>query len=101
MPDLTAIYNALDVNEPLPATDDVRYVDLSAVRGESKIAPKLMQRIKNSGAHASHHLLMGHTKCGKTTELNRTAHLLEKEGYATVYFDVVEQATRTFEYTTV
>jgi hypothetical protein len=44
---------------------------------------------------------MGHTKCGKTTELNRTAHLLKNDGYLTVFFDVAEFATRTFEYTTV
>jgi len=101
MPDLTAIYNAFDVDEPLPADDDQRYVDLSGVRGDSKIARKLVQRIKNAGERASHHLVMGHTKCGKTTELNRTARLLENEGYATVFFDIEEVATRTFEYSTI
>ena len=44
---------------------------------------------------------MGHTKCGKTTLLNRTAFLLQQDGYATVFFDVAELASRTFEYTTV
>lgn len=101
MPDLTAVYNAFDIDEPLPADDDIRYVDLSAVRGDSKIARKLVQRIKNARGTASHHLVMGHTKCGKTTELNRTTRLLEEEGYATVFFDVAEVATRTFEYAAV
>lgn len=100
MPDLTAIYNSFDSDIPLPAEDDARYVDLSKVRGQ-QVAKRLTQQIKNAGQRPSHHLLMGHTKCGKTTELNRTAHLLEKEGYLTVFFDVAEVATRTFEYTMV
>ncbi len=33
MPDLTAIYNAFDADEPLPADDDARCVDLFTVRG--------------------------------------------------------------------
>ena len=101
MIDLIKIYNAFDADKPLPANDDARYVDLSEVRGDSKISRKLVQRIKNAPLWSSHHLLMGHTKCGKTTELNRTARLLEEEGYITVVFDVAEVATRTFEYTTV
>lgn len=103
MPDLAAVYNAFDVDEPLPADDTMRYVDLSSVRGGSNISRKLVQRIKNAStkANQSHHLLMGHTKCGKTTELLRTARLLEEQGFATIFFDVAEIATRTFEYTTV
>jgi hypothetical protein len=102
MPDLTEIYNAFDADEPLPATDDARYVDLSPVRGDSRIAQRLAQKIKFAKkAGESHHLLMGHTKCGKTTELNRTALLLENENYVTVFFDIADMATRTFEYTTV
>lgn len=101
MVDLIAVYNAFNVDEPLPAYDTDRYVDLSAVRGESKIAKKLVQRIKNARNSPSQHLIMGHTKCGKTTELNRTVHLLAEEGYATVFFDIAEVATTSFEYTTV
>jgi hypothetical protein len=102
MADLTEIYNAFDADEPLPATDDARYVDLSPVRGDNKIAQRLAQKIKFAKkAGQSHHLLMGHNKCGKTTELNRTALILEKEKYATVCFDIADMATRTFEYTTV
>ncbi len=103
MLDLISIYNAFDVEEPLPADDNIRYVDLTKVRGGSNISRKLLQRIRNASArgNASHHLVMGHTKCGKTTELNRTVRLLEEEGYVTVFFDVAEAATRTFEYTTV
>jgi hypothetical protein len=101
MPDLTAIYNAFDSDEPLPG-DDVRYVELAAVRGESKIARKLVQRIKNAREPASYHLVMGHTKCGKTTELNRTRRLLEDEGYVTVFVDTAEMlGLRSFEYTAV
>ena len=70
-PDLAAIYDSLNSEEPLPASDDDRYVDLSAVRGEMNIARRLVQRITNARKGVSHHLLMGHTKCGKTTELNR------------------------------
>ncbi len=100
MPDLTAIYNTFDIEKPLPADDDERYVDLSAVRGQ-KVAKQLAQRIKNATTNQSHHLLMGHNKCGKTTELNRTALLLKNDQYITVFFDVADTATRTFEYSTV
>jgi len=100
MVDLTVIYNSFDVDEPLPAEDDARYVDLSKVRGQ-QVAKRLAQQIKNARQKPSHHLLMGHTKCGKTTELSRTAHLLKQEKYLTVFFDVAEVATRTFEYTMV
>ena len=99
MLDLAAIYNSFDADEPLPAEDDARYVDLSNVRGQ-QVAQRLAQQIKNAGQKPSHHLLMGHNKCGKTTELNRTAHLLKQEKYLTVFFDVAEEATHTFEYTT-
>lgn len=99
MLDLAAIYNSFDADEPLPAEDDKRYVDLSKVRGQ-QVAKRLAQQIKNAGQKPSHHLLMGHNKCGKTTELNRTAHLLKQEKYLTVFFDVAEEATHTFEYTT-
>lgn len=99
--DLAKIYNAFDAEEALSADDDVRYVDLSSVRGETNVSRKLVQRVKNAPSDNSHHLLMGHTKCGKTTELNRTARLLEREGYLTIRFDIAEMATRTFEYTTV
>ncbi len=97
----SAAYNAFNADEPLPGDDEARYVDLSSVRGDTKIAQRLVQRIKNSENNASCHLLMGHTKCGKTTELNRAAFMLEREGYASVFFDVAEEATRQFEYTTV
>jgi len=99
--DLAKIYNAFDSDEPLPADDNVRYVDLSEVRGQSKTAKKLVQKILNAPGHTSHHLLMGHTKCGKTTELLRTQRYLEEKNYATVFFDVADLASRTFEYTTV
>jgi len=99
--DLAKIYNAFDSDEPLPADDDARYVDLSPVRGQSKTARKLLQKVLNAPGHTSHHLLMGHTKCGKTTELLRTGRLLEEKNYATVFFDVADMASRTFEYTTV
>ena len=101
MLDLTRIYNAFDSDQPLPANDDLRYVDLSEVRGQSKTARKLVQKILNVSGYTSHHLLMGHTKCGKTTELLRTQRFLEEKGYATVFFDVADIASRTFEYTTV
>ena len=61
MLDLAAIYNIFDADEPLPADDNIRYVDLSSVRGESKITRKLLQRIVNAGNRPSQHLLMGHT----------------------------------------
>ena len=96
-----AAYNAFNADEPLPGNDTDRYVDLSSVRGHTKVANRLVQRIKNAPENCSHHLLTGHTKCGKTTELNKAAHMLEEAGYATVVFDVAEEASRQFEYTTV
>lgn len=101
MVDLADIYNAFDAEEPLAADDTARYVDLSAARGDMQVARRLVQRIKNAGQQPSHHLLTGHTKCGKTTELNRTARQLEDNGYATVFFDAADDAkTYAFEYTT-
>lgn len=101
MPDLAAIYRAFDAFEPLPADDDVRYVDLASVRG-SKIAHRLANRIRMAGNELSYHLVMGHTKCGKTTELNRAVRMLREHNYFTVMFDVEEQISgRTFEYTAV
>lgn len=101
MVDLADVYNAFDAEQPLPADDTVRYVDLSAVRGDMHVAHRLVQKIKNSGDQPSHHLLTGHTKCGKTTELNRTVRRLEEDGYATVFFDAADDAkTYAFEYTT-
>ncbi len=75
-------------------------MDLTKVQGSGNIGARLVQRIKNANTAPSHHLLMGHTKCGKTTLLNRTRHLLEQEGYVTVFFDIAEEAGRAFEYTT-
>jgi hypothetical protein len=100
MPDLVGVYNGFNADEPLSAREDPRYVELYSVWG-SKVAPLLKNKIVNAGNTPSHHLLMGHTKCGKTTELNRLARSLEDDGYVTVVFDVAEVATRTFEYTTV
>jgi len=103
MINLGRIFHAFDIDKPIRADDNERYVDFSSVRGGSRISARLVQRIINAAEEAdcSHHLLMGHTKCGKTTELLRTARLLEENGYATVYFDIAEVASREFEYTTV
>ncbi|NJL57977.1 hypothetical protein HC928_24775 [bacterium] len=101
MLDLAAIYRAFDAFEPLPADDNVRYVDLAPVRG-SRIAHRLTRRIQMAGDKPSYHLVMGHTKCGKTTELNRAVGMLSEHKYFTVMFDVEEQLSgRTFEYTSV
>lgn len=101
MDGLTEIYNAFDAEEPLAADDITRYVDLSAARGNMRIASRLVQRVVNAGRKPSHHLLTGNTKCGKTTELNRTVRALEQQGYATVFFDAADDAsTYAFEYTT-
>jgi hypothetical protein len=100
--DLTGIYRAFDIDEPIEADDNERYVDLAPVRGEIEVAGDLVQCIVNAGDKPSHLLLMGHTKCGKTTELNRTNRRLRDTQYATVFFDVAQDAdTLAFEYTTV
>lgn len=102
MADLAAIYGAFRVDEPIPADDDARYVDLAHVRGQIKVAARLAERVKRAGPSPSHHLLMGHTKCGKTTELNRVALRLRQERYVVVVVDVeATLGTRSFEYTTV
>lgn len=102
MADLTAVYNSFDAEDALPADDTERYVDLSAVRGNMRIAHRLVKRIELAGQQPSYHLLTGHVKCGKTTELNRTAQQLEQRGYATVVFDVTKEAqTYAFDYTAV
>ena len=102
MPDLRRLFNLFSVDKPLGDEDGDLYVDLSGVRGENKVARKLVTRIKNAGTEVSHQLVMGHTKCGKSTEVNRTAYILEhNEDYATVRFDMANIAGRGFEYTTV
>ncbi|HEX8273672.1 MAG TPA: hypothetical protein VF615_13635 [Longimicrobiaceae bacterium] len=102
MPDLVAVYNSFDAEDPLLADDTERYVDLSSVRGNMRIAPRLVKRIELAGQQPSYHLLTGHVKCGKTTELNRTAKQLEQKGYATVVFDITKEAqTYAFDYTAV
>jgi hypothetical protein len=101
MIDLRKIYNAFNADEPLPGTDNARYVDLRKVRGNNDIPKRLLLRIENSNPRYSYTLLRGHNKCGKTTELNKARLLIDEAGYVTVMFDVAESAARTFEYTTV
>lgn len=95
------LHNAFDEDEPLPASDDVRYVDFSPVRADLSVVNWLVQAIEFAGDKPAYQLLRGHTKCGKTTELNRTARRLEEAGYVPVLFDVADVATRTFEYSAV
>ena len=70
MDGLSDIYNGFDAEEPLAADDVARYVDLSAARGNMRIAGRLVQRVLNAGEKPSHHLLIGNTKCGKARRRN-------------------------------
>lgn len=86
---LDAVYRACDPDLPLSA-DDVRYVDLSAVRGTKQIAKTISRSIARSGQFHQQ-LLTGHRGCGKSTELLRLKAELESEQFFVVYLDTQEQ----------
>ena len=83
-------YSQCDPGYALPA-NDVRYVDLSKVRGEhGKIIDTIERSIRRSNSNTCTYLISGHRGSGKTTELFRLQKKLKDNGYFCVYFDVGE-----------
>ncbi|MBI3762612.1 MAG: ATP-binding protein [Chloroflexi bacterium] len=83
-------YNAVNPDVPLQSGDP-RYVDMSEVRGGDDLARLLAERLRRSDRGEprlfQRQLITGHRRCGKTTELFRLRHELERHGYFVVYFD--------------
>lgn len=83
-------YNAVNPDVPLKS-GDARYVDLSDMRGGDDLARLLAQRLRRSDRGEprmfQRQLITGHRRCGKTTELFRLKHELERHNYFVVYFD--------------
>jgi len=91
---LKQAYNACNPDIPLPV-GDVRYLDLTAVRGEEQnfvdmIATAIDLALDENlpGGHYYRQLITGHRGCGKSTELLRLQARLTNDGFFVVYFDV-------------
>lgn len=87
------VQSAVDPHVPLRGgKDDPRYVDLSDFRGGQDLAMTITRRIQRAELAKPpqfyKQLVTGHGGCGKSTELLRLQHELEKQGYFVVYFDV-------------
>jgi len=85
-------YLACNPDIPLE-NDDVRYTDLSEVRGEDQnfvdaIAKSMIMALKDSSQRYYRQLVTGHRGCGKSTELLRLQARLQQKGFFVVYFDV-------------
>jgi hypothetical protein len=91
---LRQAYNACNPDIPLPV-GDVRYLDLTAVRGEEQnfvdmIATAIDLALDDNLSSRRYYrqLVTGHRGCGKSTELLRLQARLTKDGFFIVYFDV-------------
>ena len=66
------------------------YIDFSQVRGTGIINKMYRTISKISPDEPTCQLFTGHTGCGKTTELLRLKHKLEKSGFHVVYFEATD-----------
>lgn len=82
----------IDVFDPNPLSSSEKiadfYVDTSAARGENS-AGKLIYLLKNSKRQDKKILFMGHTGCGKSTELFKVAEALKDE-YVVIHYSIDE-----------
>lgn len=92
--DLKDVYIACDPDLALP-NGDVRYTDLSEVRGEDQSFVDTIATAMNLGLSKEdlsdkcyRQLITGHRGCGKSTELLRLQARLQEDGFFVVYFDV-------------
>jgi type II secretory pathway predicted ATPase ExeA len=88
--DLRKIYQAFDP-APLSGEDNELYVPLDEVRGSSGLVTKLSKMIRLSDK-ANVQLLAGHIGSGKSTELRRVQHELEKgdKRFFTVFCTILD-----------
>lgn len=85
--ELKNLIDVFDAN-PLSSADKLNdfYVNASEARGENSAA-KLIYLLRNSKRQDKKYLFMGHTGCGKSTELYRVAEALEKE-YVVIHYSI-------------
>lgn len=84
-------FNAVNPVIPLES-DDVRYVDCTAVRGNEDVVEQLFNTIEWSNDPTSKtpyttQLFTGHRGCGKSTELRRLTKRLLTAEYAVIYLE--------------
>ncbi|MEW6218889.1 MAG: ATP-binding protein [Thermodesulfobacteriota bacterium] len=92
---LTAAYQQLRFDQAL-ASDDPRFVDTSAARGDfnrQKMIRALMAwRGEGAGQGGSYFLYTGHVGCGKSTELRRLARELHRpDGFSVIMLDTLQR----------
>ena len=87
--ELRELINVFDAN-PLSSSDKLEdfYVDASEARGEDS-AGKLIYLLQNSNRQDKKFLFMGHTGCGKSTELFKVAEKL-KDKYVVIHYSIDE-----------
>ncbi len=79
---------------PIPPADPEQwYEDLSGARGDlgdndQTLVQRIARRIRRTADRPQRLLMLGHPGCGKSTELNRVSHILEREGFVCVRVDV-------------
>lgn len=78
-------YNSSNPVQPLKSGDP-RYVDCTPVRGNEDVVTQMFNAITWSDVHVAQ-LFTGHRGSGKSTELLRLQHRLEKAGYVVLYFE--------------
>lgn len=84
-------FNAVNPVYPLES-DDKRYVDCTAVRGNEDVVEQLFRTIDWSSDPASttpftSQLFTGHRGCGKSTELRRLQQRLHDANYSVIYIE--------------
>jgi energy-coupling factor transporter ATP-binding protein EcfA2 len=82
------VFNATDPTRPLESNDP-RYVDATAVRGDENAVTQLFETIDWSD-RVTTQLFTGHRGCGKSTELKRLKQRLENANFAVIYFEADE-----------
>lgn len=88
-------WTRLDPLKPVPPDDPNNwYVDLSEVRGPVSVVQQLARTIRRQANRPQRVLILGHSGCGKSTELRRLLRRLEGDGYRCVLLDVDQELNR-------
>ncbi len=90
MLDIRELYRATNPSRTLnvaDANDRELYIDFSSVRGGSTLEEMRDKISFFSPNEATVQLFTGHLGCGKSTELLRLAHELEKQNFHVIYFE--------------
>lgn len=92
--ELSRFYKACNPTHPLDSSNDEDrsyYVDLSTVRGAKLIESMTRTIARIAPDDATCQLFTGHIGCGKSTELLRLKHELEKQKFHVAYFECDKQ----------